>query len=147
MYKLVWLPQKFKYFTCNYWIPWLCLFIVRQQAEHHCCISRCLKSIRQSNHNILMSKPLHNGVRGVMQHWAESYLSNRKQHLLMTNQKVQFLYVKNYIGWAQYSFFCISMTCIDPQIRCVLFILLMIQQFLHLAVTLTMSMPLWIGSW
>ena len=31
--------------------------------------------------------------------------------------------------WALYSFFCISMTCIDSQIRCVLFILLMIQQF------------------
>ena len=25
-----------------------CLFIVRQQAEHHCCISRFLKSIRHS---------------------------------------------------------------------------------------------------
>ena len=33
--------------------------------------------------------------------------------------------------WAQYFFFCISMTCIDPQIRCILFILLMIQPFLH----------------
>ena len=30
------------------------------------------------NHNILMSKLLHNGVRGVMQLWFESYLSNRK---------------------------------------------------------------------
>ena len=30
------------------------------------------------NHNILMSKLLHNGIRGVMQHWFESYLSNRK---------------------------------------------------------------------
>ena len=47
--------------------------------------------------------------------------------------------------WAQYSFFCISMTCIDPQIWCVLFTLLMIQQFLHLTVTLTMSMPLLVG--
>ena len=35
--------------------------------------------------------------------------------------------------WAQYSLFCISMTYIDPQIRCVLFILLMIQEFLHLS--------------
>ena len=31
------------------------------------------------NHNILMSKLLHNGVRGVMQRWFVSYLSNRKQ--------------------------------------------------------------------
>ena len=31
------------------------------------------------NHNILMSKLMHNGVRGVMQHWFESYSSNRKQ--------------------------------------------------------------------
>ena len=49
--------------------------------------------------------------------------------------------------WAQYFFFSISTTCIDPQIRCVLVILLMIEQFMHLTVTLTMSMPLWIGSW
>ena len=31
--------------------------------------------------------------------------------------------------WAQYFFICISMTCIDPQIWCVLFILLKIQPF------------------
>ena len=33
------------------------------------------------NHNVLMSKLLHNGVRGVMQHWFESYLPNRKQYI------------------------------------------------------------------
>ena len=37
------------------------------------------KAFDTVNHNILMSKLLHNGVRGVMQHQFESYLSNRKQ--------------------------------------------------------------------
>ena len=37
------------------------------------------------NHNILMSKLLHNGIRGVMQHWFESYLSNRKQYVSIKN--------------------------------------------------------------
>ena len=32
-----------------------------------------------------MSKLLHNGVRGVMQHWFESYLSNRKQYVSIKN--------------------------------------------------------------
>ena len=85
MYKWVWLPQKFKYFRRNYWIPWLCLLIVRQQAEHHCCISRFSKAFDTVNHNILMSKLLLNGVRGVMQYWFEFYLSNRKQFVSITN--------------------------------------------------------------
>ena len=72
--------------------------------------------------NILMSKLLHNGVRGVMQHWFESYLSNRKQAIRL-NQKLQLLcqtlHCVFHKGrcWAQYSFFCMSMTCLDPQIR------------------------------
>ena len=32
-----------------------------------------------------MSKLLHNGGKGVMQHWFESYLSNRKQYLSIKN--------------------------------------------------------------
>ena len=32
-----------------------------------------------------MSKLLHNGVRGVMQHWFKSYLSNRKQQVSIKN--------------------------------------------------------------
>ena len=39
------------------------------------------KAFDTVNHNILMNKLLHNGVRGVMQHWFESYLSNRKQYI------------------------------------------------------------------
>ena len=39
------------------------------------------KAFDTVNHNILMSKHLHNVVRGVMQHWFESYLSNRKQYV------------------------------------------------------------------
>ena len=32
-----------------------------------------------------MSKLLHNGVRGAMQHWFESYLSNMKQYISIRN--------------------------------------------------------------
>ena len=32
-----------------------------------------------------MSKLLHNGVRGFMQHWFESYLSNMKQYVSIKN--------------------------------------------------------------
>ena len=35
-----------------------------------------------------MSKLLHNGVRGIMQHWFESYLSNRKQYVSIKNCSV-----------------------------------------------------------
>ena len=39
------------------------------------------KAFDTVNHNILMSKLLHNGIRGIMKHWFESYLSNRKQYV------------------------------------------------------------------
>ena len=39
------------------------------------------KALDTVNHNILMSKLLNNGVRGVMQRWFESYLTNRKQYV------------------------------------------------------------------
>ena len=38
------------------------------------------KAFDTVNHNILMSKLLHNDVRGVIQYWFESYLTNRKQY-------------------------------------------------------------------
>ena len=43
------------------------------------------KAFDTVNHNILMSKLLNNGVRGVVQHWFESYLSNRKQYVSIKN--------------------------------------------------------------
>ena len=43
--------------------------------------------------------------------------------------------------WAQYFLFCTSMTCIDPQTSSTVFILLTIQQFLYLTVTLTVFIP------
>ena len=44
-----------------------------------------------------MNKFVQNGIRGVMQHWFESYLSNRKQYISIKNC-MQFLYLKHYIG-------------------------------------------------
>ena len=43
------------------------------------------KAFDTVNHNILMSNLLHNGIRGVMQHWFESYLSNRKPYVSIKN--------------------------------------------------------------
>ena len=43
------------------------------------------KAFDTINHSILMSKLLHNGVRGVMQRWFESYLTNRKQYVSIRN--------------------------------------------------------------
>ena len=43
------------------------------------------KAFDTVNHNILMSKLLHNGVRCVLQHWFESYLTNRKQYVSIKN--------------------------------------------------------------
>ena len=37
------------------------------------------KSLDTVNRNILMSKLVHYGIRGVMQNWFKSYLSNKKQ--------------------------------------------------------------------
>ena len=49
--------------------------------EQHCNISRFSKAFDTVNHNILISKLLHNGIRGVMHNWFEYYLSNRKQFI------------------------------------------------------------------
>ena len=43
------------------------------------------KAFDTVNHNILMSKLLHNGGRDVMQHCFESYLTNRKQFVSVKN--------------------------------------------------------------
>ena len=43
------------------------------------------KAFDTVNHNIWMSKLLHNSVRGVMQYWFESCLSNRKQYVSIKN--------------------------------------------------------------
>ena len=43
------------------------------------------KAFDTVNHEILMSKLQHNGIRGVMQSWFKSYLSNRKQYVSVKN--------------------------------------------------------------
>ena len=86
-------------------------------------------------HEILISKLQNNGIRGSCRAGLSlirvigTNMSQSKtpaplwQTLHQVFRKVR--------CWAQYFFFCISMTCIDLQTRCALFILLMIQQFLH----------------
>ena len=43
------------------------------------------KAFNTVNHDILMSKLLHNGIKGVMHLWFKSYLSNRKQYVSIKN--------------------------------------------------------------
>ena len=43
------------------------------------------KAFDTVNHEILMSKLQHNGIRGVMLSWFKSYLSNRKQYVSIKN--------------------------------------------------------------
>ena len=80
-------------------------------------------------------------------------LKNRVNLYYYLNHEL--IYVKHYIRWSagrehgccsQNFFFRISMTSINPQTRCALLILLIIQQFLHLTLTLTMFMPQWTGN-
>ena len=109
------------------------------------------KAFDTVNHEILMSKLQHNGIRGVMQSWFKSYLSNRKQYVSVKNSSSSMsnitLGVMQAQCWAQYFFFCISVTCIDPQTRSVLFIFRTIQQLLLSTVTLTMFIPRWPVNW
>ena len=96
-----------------------------------------------------MSKLLHNGVKGVIQRWFESYLTNRKQYVSIKNSKSSMSNIT--LGVPQGS-------VLSP----VLFLLYINDMFrswnqmrfvhfaddttvLHPTVTLTMPMPLWIG--
>ena len=110
-----------------------------------------IKAFDTVDHEILMSNLQHNGIRGVMLSWFKSYLSNRKQYVSVKNFSFSLsnitLGVPQAQCWAEYFFFCTSMTCIDPQTSWASFILLMIQQFLHLTVTLTVLMPQWTANW
>ena len=61
---------------------------VYQNLNSHLSVDRKIdfsKAFDTVNHNILKSKLLHNGVRGVMQHLFESYLSNRKLYASIKN--------------------------------------------------------------
>ena len=66
-----------------------------------------------------MSKLKHNGIRGVMQSWFKSYLSNRKQYVSVKKSSSSMSNIT--LGVPQDSvlgpvfFLFISMTCIGPQ--------------------------------
>ena len=131
MYKSDWLPQKFKYFRLNYWIPWLCLFIVRQQAEHHCCISRFLKrppglrarcTISQKHptqliitywwvSSCIMASEVSCSA-GLSLIWVTINNMYQSETAVPLCQTLHLVFHKARC-WAQYFFFCISMTCID----------------------------------
>ena len=116
-----------------------------EEIAHHCCISRFLKEFDTVNHDILMGKLQHNGIRGVMR--ADLSLirvigNNMPQSITPVPLHQTLHYVFRMAQcWVQYFFFRISVTSIDSHTRCVLFILLTIQQFLHPTVTITMFMP------
>ena len=57
------------------------------------------KAFDTLNHDIFMSKLLHNSIRGVMQSWFESYLSNRKQYVSGKNCSASMLNIT--LGVAQ----------------------------------------------
>ena len=44
------------------------------------------KAFNTVNHDILVSELQHNGIRGVMQRWFKSYLSNRKQYVSINSK-------------------------------------------------------------
>ena len=78
------------------------------------------------NHEILMSKLQHNGIRGVMLSWFKSYSCNTKQYVSVTNSSssmsnITFCVPHGFV-LGQYFFFSTSMTCIDPQTNCAFFI-------------------------
>ena len=85
MYKLVWLPQKFSYFRC---IIEFLDYVYSSLDSKQSTIAVYLdfsKAFNTVNHNILMTKLLHNGIRGVLQHGFESYLTNRKLYISIKN--------------------------------------------------------------
>ena len=145
MYKSDWLLQKFwmhRMQLLNF------LIVYSSLNNKHSTITVYLdfsKSFYTINHDLLMSKLLHNGITGDMQSWFRSclvILNNMSQSKTQVPGVLHYIRCSSRIGVGpQYFFFCISMTFIDPQARCVLFILLPIHQFLHPTVTLTMVMP------
>ena len=102
------------------------------------------------NHNIYRSKILHDGIRGVMQCWFESYLSNRNQYISIENCSSSIS--NTTLGVPQGSVLCPVLFLLyindmyksSNQMRFVHLADDTKQKVLHPTVTLTMSMPVWI---
>ena len=107
------------------------------------------KAFDTVNHNILMSKLLHSGVRGIMQHWFESYLSNRKQYVYVSIKNCNSSMLIITLGVPQGSvlgpvLFLLYINDIYRSSNQMRFVHFADDTtvFLHPRVTLTMSMPL-----
>ena len=109
MYKSIWLLQKFKYSDAiieflDY--DYSSLDSKQSTIALYLDFSKAFDTV---NHNIFMSKLLQNGVRGVLQLWVESYVSNRKQYVSIRNCSSSMsnitLGVPQGWCWAQDSFF------------------------------------------
>ena len=99
------------------------------------------KAFDTVNHNILMSKLLHSGVRGIMQHWFKSYLSNRKQYVYVS--------IKNCNSSMSPVLFILYIHDIYRSSNQMRFVHFADDTtvFLHPRVTLRISVILWIGNW
>ena len=146
MYKSIWLPQKNSN-TSDAIIAFLD-YVYSSLDNKQSTIAVYLdfsKAVDTVNYEILMNTLLHNGIRGVMQSWFKSYQSNRRQYVSVKNSSSSMSNIT--LAIPQDSVlgpihFLLSINDMHKSSdRCVLFILLTIQQFLHPTVILTMFMP------
>ena len=109
------------------------------------------KAFDADNHDVLMSKLQHNGMRYVMQSWFKSYLSNRKQYVAVKNSSSSMLNITLDVLQGSLLGPVLFLLCLNDMHKslnhCALFILLMIKQFVHPTVTLTVFMPQRTGNW
>ena len=85
IYQLVWLPDNSN--TSDAVIEFLdCIYSSLDKKQSTIAVYLDFsKAFDTVNHEILMSKLQHNGLRGVMLCWFKSYMSNRKHYVSVKN--------------------------------------------------------------